>query len=506
MIKIQFLGGVADGDDLTGSSSLLTVQEGKRTSKILIDAGLRQGGKDSLPKNREILKYLKPAEIDFVVLTHPHIDHVGLLPMLTRYGFKGRIICTEETAELLPVMLEDSAKIQMAEAKSRSRKKNLEHQHLGADHLSLGNYDRKRNQLKNHKENFSPLYSLDNVTKTIGLVKNGGFNYDFWLKLTKDVDLKFYPSGHVLGGAICVFRVNSKIRPKYLGFSGDLGREDGIILPPPGLIKEPLDSWVVESTYGDRLHPPRDKELTKLLNIAKTAAVKKQKVIVPSFALERAQEIIYLLVYHMKIGDIPKIPIYLDSPMSVKITEIFAANWETGLFNDQGKLDINPFSGKNDYLRTINDRATSEALASEPGPYIVVAAAGNCDAGPVRKHLEKELSNPYSTVCIVGYMPERSLGRQLKDGLPIVHMNGEEIMVKARIISFESFSAHADSRFLTKYTSSVAALSDNIQIFINHGEERSAIILKSELLKILENKIGNKKILVPQRWQEFSLS
>lgn len=336
-ITVKFLGGVA-GDNLTGSSVLLTVRRGKETFRCLIDAGLIQCGfREFFDKNREILNELKPGYLDSIILTHPHLDHIGRLPLLVKNGFgqRGRIICTEATASLLRVMLEDSAKIQAIESESLKTKNVAEsknkQKNYRRDRGTRGNYDRIQEQIQKKKKasrnnSCEPLYNLDDVNATCALVKNGGCLYKTWIKLAKGISLKFYPSGHVLGGAISVIKIETKAKTTHLGFSGDLGRQDGIILPPPEMVEEKLDYWFSESTYGGEVHPERDEEIAQLLKIVARASHNKQKIIIPSFALERTQEIVYLLSYYMSIGQAPKMPIYLDSPMAAKITQVFAQN------------------------------------------------------------------------------------------------------------------------------------------------------------------------------------
>jgi metallo-beta-lactamase family protein len=240
----------------------------------------------------------------------------------------------------------------------------------------------------------------------------------------------------------------------------------------------------------------------------RTAADLKQKIIIPSFALERAQEIIYILSYYMQIGAIPKIPIYLDSPMGVDITKSFAVGWDLGMFEGQNKLNFNPFKvDGSSYLRTVNGEKASVALSEERGPYIVIAASGMCDAGRVRTHLKAGLGSPQTVVALIGYMTENSLGRKLKDGLPIVRMNGTEIVVKAKVVSFDSFSAHADGPHLVSYTKEAMATGEgeHRKIFIVHGEEKGATSLKMELLKALPNDDWLKKIIIPKLGEEVIL-
>lgn len=508
--KIKFLGGVAG--NITGSCSLLIIKDKKKSVKILIDAGLIQCNfNDSLERNKEILKYINPAEIDYIILTHSHVDHIGRLPLLTKNGFAGRIICTKGTRSLLEPMLEDSAKIQMAEAsynnaKALKAKKNAEEagkKAKGKDSTKLGKYDRLKRKVLNipsltKKEEYQPLYALNDVTATQSLIKNQGYDYHIWIRLTHNLSIKFYPSGHVMGGSIIVLKIYAKPKDVYLCFTGDLGRRDGIILPPPEFVKEPIDHLVLESTYGGKIHPDRDEEINALLKIIRESASQGKRIIIPSFALERSQEIIYLLSYYMDRGDIPKVPIFLDSPLGGKITASFSEAWNYGIFSDQNRIKFNPFNPAiNPYFNITSDQNSSDTLIAKTGSYIVIAGSGMCDAGRVRGHLRENLSKEDTVVCLVGYMAERSLGRRLKDHLPI-KMNGQEIDVKAKIISFDSFSAHADGPWLVDYAKTIFGINPNRcnKIFITHGEEESAKNLQTDLELSLQDK--NVKIIIPE--------
>lgn len=501
-VQIKMLGGAAD-NNLTGSCLLLEIVQGKRTLRVLIDAGLIQGGfTDSLVLNQEILKNFKPSEVDYIVITHSHIDHIGRLPFFCKNGFSGRIICTTGTRNLLRPMLEDSAKIQMAEAvyiANRAQKEAARERQSGSHRGSLyrGNYDRIRNRAKDRqkKNHILPLYTLEDVELVEALVKNGGYDYDSWIRLAHGVKIKFYPSGHVMGGGIVVVQVTAEPKPINLCFTGDLGRKDGMILPPPAVVKEPLDALFMESTYGGRSHPSRDEEIAKLLEVIRRAYDRKERIIIPSFALERSQEIIYLLSHHIQQKDIPAIPIYLDSPLGTKITAAFSAGWEEGMFADQNslKLDFNPFDpGENKLFHILSSQEESDNLIARSGPYLVIAGSGMCDAGRVRGHLRANLSKSNTVVCLIGYMAENSLGRKLKDGHHTVRMNKEEIIVNAKIISFDSFSAHADSPFLTEYACSVLRRHrlGTKKVFLIHGSQLSAHELKSDLQDALPSHIS----------------
>lgn len=506
--RIKFLGGVAN-DNLTGSCFLLVIERGKKKTNILVDAGLIQCGfHDSLDENQAILKNLKPEDVDYVILTHSHIDHIGRLPFLAKHGFQGRVICTVGTKHLLKAMLEDSAKIQMAEAgyiSSKALKEPDGYRDKGKsrDRLTRGNYDRARRKKNDQKKKSRcrPLYTIDDVDTVDGLIKNGGYGYYQWIRLAHGLSLKFYPSGHVMGGAIAVIKVEDKPKDVHFCFTGDLGRRDGIILPPPELVEELIDYLIIESTYGGKIHPVRNAEIKRMLDLVRTAAKNKQRIIIPSFALERSQEILYLLSYYMSQKEIPCVPIYLDSPLASKITSAFSEAWAQGLFSDQNKLSFNPFSPTdNPYFRIITGQEESDALIAQTGSYIVIAGSGMCDAGRVRGHLRANLSKTDTIVCLVGYMAENSLGRRLKDNLATVKMNSQEIMVKATIVSFDSFSAHADGNFLISYAEAVLANNPYVdkQVFIVHGEGKSACDFKAGLnLSLSEILKETTKITIP---------
>ncbi|MCX6795174.1 MAG: MBL fold metallo-hydrolase [Candidatus Falkowbacteria bacterium] len=501
--KMQFFGGLAG--ELTGSCYVLSVIDGKRSFKIMVDAGLIQCNfKESLSRNQEILKQFDPKDIDFILLTHAHIDHVGRLPLFTKNGFKGRVICTTGTERLIGVMLEDSAKIQMAEANysnakaAKDEKDSKNKRGNSRSSLSLGNYDRKKQGAqKKSSEKYLPLYTTSDAEMAQSLVKNAGYDYHEWIKLAHNIHVKFYPSGHVMGGAIAVVRLSSRPKPEYICFSGDLGRKDGIILPPPEVVQEPINHLILESTYGGRAHPGRDQETQKLLDLIKISQKKGKRILIPSFALERTQEIIYLLSYYMAQKEIDPIPIYLDSPLGSKITAIFSAGWDAGMFADQSRLGFNPFSPQeNKYFHLITEALESDELIKKTGNYIVIAGSGMCDAGRIRGHLRANLGDKNTMVFLVGYMAEGSLGRRLKEH-SVVKMNRQEIKVAAEIISFDSFSAHADGPFLVDYAKELSQNhpdSPNLNIFIVHGEKESAKALKADLEKLFPKNCHNIRI------------
>lgn len=419
-------------------------------------------------------------------------------------------------------MLEDSAKIQLSEAqfnnKRRAKKNNAEKAEEKKEdssncRLTKGNRCKSPSKKKNvdPKEaqtcSFEePLYKASDIPPLLNHVLNNGFDYRIWIKLTDNVNIKFYPSGHVMGGAIIVMQVKTGKKKTNFCFTGDLGRKDGIILPPPEVVQESIDHMVIESTYGGKIHPERDYEINKMLKIISQGVKKKKKIYIPSFALERSQEIIYILSYYMHIKAIPRIQIYLDSPLAKKITEIFAAGWDQGLFSDQGRIPFNPFNtDENPYFKLISEKDDSDNLINWSGNCIVIAGSGMCDAGRIRGHLRANLEKPTTIVFLVGFMGKNTLGRHLKEGNKIVKMNGTEIHVKASIKSFDSFSAHADGEFLVNFTKSIDAFNKKSfkNIFIVHGEEDSAKKLAIDLRKSFSNK--KTKIRIPAINAEFTL-
>lgn len=482
-ITYQFLGGLGDGIHLTGSMCIVTVSWGKNLVRFAVDAGLWQGHfPDAFKENTQHLKAQEIKKLDFIILTHAHIDHVGRLPLLFKLGFCGPVYCTEPTARIIPAMLLDTAKIMASENRYRNS-------HSHNKDFSHGDGRKSKNRGKTKKKNFSLkekfeiLFSASDVETCLARVRNQGLSYNTWHRVAKQIHLKFYPSGHILGGAIVVIRIGED-EPIFLGFCGDLGRHDGVILPPPQMPEEKMDVWVTESTYGGNIHPPREDEFAEIKKVI--LENKNGKIIIPSFALERAQEIIYLLSQEMKSGSIPKINIFLDSPLASKITGVFSYYWKTPMFLDQGD-DFNPFSKENGFLQIVENEMDSATLVNQSGPYIVIAGSGMCDAGRVRNYLRASLSGMNNHILLVGYMANGTLGEKLAKSFPMISMNGQEISVRAKIHHFRSFSAHADGQFLAEFGTKI--IKNNGKIFICHGEEKSAYSLQNDLRKLLGDDI-----------------
>lgn len=530
-VGLGFWGGtVGDGsdDNLTKSCTMIQIRNGKDESSVLVDCGLWQGRKELFIKRNKTFSF-KPSNIDTVVLTHAHLDHCGRIPILLEEGFgqrngKGRIFSTSQTRELAEMMLFDAAKINKIEvekAKRRSKKekdplsgrkwkKALKKRLMQMDLESAERYIAKMEEIRKNRKPDGwevKLFGNHEVRKSMELFKCHGYETNFF-KIAKDMYAKFYPSGHILGGAICVIRIDKgNGQSIYVGFSGDLGRRDGIILPAPRLIKEPLDYWVTESTYGAMNHPTRSDEIEKFLDLVRYCDKKKSKLLIPSFALERTQEVIYLLSYYMEKKEIPKIPIFLDSPLALKVTEVYADSWFTPMFKDQDRLNFNPFDlEENQYFKTINTQLESKWLAKGKGPAIIIAGSGMADAGRIRNHLKTGLSDGKNVVCIIGYAVPNTPARKIVDREPAIMMDGEIIENRARMEKFGSFSAHADQGYLSHYTFEVMRKSPNLKnIFINHGGQANGQGLKEHLLKKLPY-TWEEKIVIPKTGEDFILS
>ena len=460
-MKIKFCG-AATG--VTGSCHLLSTEN----HKILLDCGQFQGGKAQDALNEEPFPF-DPAEIECVVLSHAHIDHCGRLPLLVKRGFKGAIYCTDATADLLEVMLKDSGFIHEKEAEWQSRK----------------------NERAGRKP-VEPLYTVKDSEETLKYVRPVMYNQLF--EINDEMKVVFNDAGHILGSAIIELWTAEDDNVYKTVFSGDLGVLDRPILRDPTIIKK-ADYVIMESTYGNRLHPENATSIEQLLDIVIKTTRRGGTVVIPSFAVGRTQELIYefnrfYLERPEYKDELEKLTVYIDSPMATSATEVFRRNAQ--VFDEETKAYIlkgdNPLDFPN--LRFTRSTAESQALNMDRKPKIIISASGMCEAGRIRHHLKHNLWDPKSSVIFVGYQAEGTLGRMLTEGQKDVVLFGEAVHVNAEIYNLEGFSGHADKEGLLGWLSGFKVKPK--QLFLVHGELES----KEALAASIRERLGYDPVVV----------
>lgn len=438
--------------EVTGSKHILSV-DGRR---LLIDCGAFQGKRaEAEEKNQRLLE--NPAGIEASILTHGHYDHCGLYPLLAKRGFRGSTFATPATRDLANLIMMDSARIQARDAE----------------------YLAKQAQKRGEIFLWKPLYEEQDVIEAIkGFVS---VSYDREFSVMDGIKASFRDAGHILGSS--TVRVTAKDRAGkelVVGFSGDLGRRGKPIIRDPDPM-EPLDYLVLESTYGDRLHDATSSAMERLAEVVSRVASRGGKIIIPAFAVERTQELIYHFHILAERGLIPEIPIYADSPMAISATSIFQMHPEC--YDDETqeafiKHHKNPF-GFNQ-LRFATSVDESKALNDLKGPAIIISADGMCEAGRIQHHLIHNISDPVNAILIVGYMAANTLGRRIRDGQKTVKIHGMPLEVKAEVVELHAFSAHADYEETAEWMDML----DKKRlkgIFLVHGEDEALVHLKSYL-------------------------
>lgn len=451
---------------VTGSKHLVTTVTGE---KILLDCGLFQGeGKDSDEKNRNW--GFNPREIDFVILSHAHIDHTGLIPKLVRDGFRGPIYCNAATFDLCEIMLMDGAHIQESD-------------------LRFINEKRSRKGL----EPLDPLYTKDDVADTLPYFEICDNFTSF--QVGQSTHVQFIPNAHILGSvAIHLSLVNIEGERVTLTYTGDIGRENDRILDGPHPFPK-SDYILCESTYGDRLHPQEGNDLVTLERLARRICVEqKGSIVIPAFSVDRTQEIVYLLDELAFEGKLPQIPVYVDSPLSVKATNIMSKHRDN--FNPEIlayiEKDGNPFDFPHlHYTSTVED---SKAINADLVPCIIISASGMAEAGRVKHHIAHRISDPKNAILLVGYATPYSLAGQLIQGKEEVQIFGDTYQVKAEIHRMSGFSAHADYQEMLHYLKRSAKPAETKKIFLVHGQWEAMSHFKGVL-----NGSGFKDV-VPCEW------
>ena len=464
-MRIQFIGAVRT---VTGSMHLVEAN-GK---KFLLDCGLYQGKRSEARERNENFPF-DLREIDFIILSHAHIDHSGNIPQIVKKGFDGKIFSTSATRDLASIMLLDSAHIHEKDAEYLNKK------------------------LKKRGEPLiQPLYTVNDAVKS--LEHFIGLPYRKEIEIASGINLIFYDAGHLLGSAITVLNIvqnGTKIR---LAFTGDLGRPYKPILRNPQLIGN-VDFLITESTYGSTVHEEIESVENKITEIVIKASERNGKIIIPAFSVDRTQVLIYILYKLFRENKIPKLPIFIDSPLAVSATEIYRLHPEC--FDEEMRNLL--MSGYDPFdfsaLHYITDVEESKKLNHYDKPCIIISASGMCETGRILHHLANNIENPRNIILIVGYMASETLGRKLKDGAKRVKILGDEYDVRAEVISIDALSAHADREELLAYISQIDRRHLR-GIFIVHGEEEQSFAL-AEGLKA----IGFENIVVPEREQTFTI-
>lgn len=460
-MKIQFAGA---STGVTGSCHHLTSGE----HQILLDCGQFQGGKAQEALNYEDFPF-NPAEIECVLLSHAHIDHCGRLPLLVKRGFQGKIYCTDATADLLDIMLKDSGYIHEKEAEWQNRKGE-----------------------RAGREVLEPLYTYNDAVDTLQFIEP--VRYDQEIAINDHMKVAFRDAGHILGSAIVELWVTENEKESKLVFSGDLGVNDRPILKDPTVIKH-ADYVIMESTYGNRLHPANEASIQDLLDIVIKTTRRGGNVIIPSFAVGRTQELIFQFNRFYNENkeykdELDKIKVYIDSPMATNATEIFEKNAQA--FDEETKNYIlqgdNPLDFPN--LEFTKSSEESRALNMDKTPKVIISASGMCEAGRIRHHLKHNLWDKKNSIVFVGYQAEGTLGRAILDGTESVALFGEDVVINAEIHNLEGFSGHADQNGLFSWIASFEETPK--KVFLVHGEEES----KLDFAELVKEKLGYEPVVV----------
>jgi metallo-beta-lactamase family protein len=468
-MKITFYGAA---QEVTGSMHLIEVND----RRILLDCGMFQGHRDEAYE-RNLHFPFDPASIDVLVLSHAHIDHSGNIPNLVKQGFKGNIWCTAATRNLCAYMLMDSGHIQEADVEYVNKKRKREGQ-----------------------TPVEPLYTQADAQAALSQFIGAGLHRA--VTIADGVNLTFYNAGHILGSAFSALDIEDKQTGKRqrLVFSGDIGRKEAPILCSPEAVGD-ADILIVESTYGDRTHGDYSDARRELRSIIQAAACRHGKVIIPAFAVGRTQEIVFALNELESEGDIPAMPVFVDSPLAINATEVFRMHpeeWDEGVreFLTEGN-NRRPFDFN--HLEYVRDARRSKQLNYIGGPLIIISASGMAENGRILHHLKNNIENPDNVILFVGYQAENTLGRRIRDGVSPVRIFGDEYPVRAQVASIEGYSAHADRSEIESWVSTFNR--QRLQhTFVVHGEATS-----SAGLTALLTQDGYQNVIAPTRGQSVEL-
>lgn len=455
--------------EVTGSQHIITVN-GK---KILLDCGLYQGKRKLAFEINRNLPF-NPTELDAVILSHAHMDHSGNIPSLVKNGFRKKIYATNATVDLCQLMLRDSAFLQEKDLRHVNRKRETQNKNL-----------------------FEPLYEIEDVEQAMKHFI--GVQYDKQIEIVPGVNATFYDAGHILGSAGILLEIDENGKKSRLCFSGDIGRPDMPILRDP-VIPENLDYLIMESTYGNRLHPVTGDIEEETAIVINEAVKRGAKIIIPAFAVGRTQLLVYILHKLFDQGRIPLFPIYVDSPLAVNVTEVYRLHpecfdretYRIFLNNHQDPFGFNRLT----YTRTSED---SKKLNDMQGPCMIISASGMAEGGRILHHLKNNIENPNNMILFAGYAAKETLARKIMDGQEEVNILGSPYRVKAQIKKMDYFSGHADQKGLVDYLR--LSPSDKLKnIFLVHGEEEEAL----PLVELIKSK-GYKNVEYPEKGRTVKL-
>ncbi len=475
-MKINFLG--AD-QNVTGSKHLIQTNG----YNLLLDCGFYQGKRADSNKLNSTLPF-EAKDINAVILSHAHLDHCGTLPILVKNGFEGKIYCTPATAEIAKYIMLDAAEIQKQDALYFNK------------------------HVENPADQIYPIYSEQDVLNAVKHFETIDYfkHSNQWTVLNDNLRFKLYDAGHILGSAIIYVEIkegdpsaSSGQVIKTLAFTGDLGRDNSPILPAPQYIEEDVHTLITECTYGDKNHNPISDATGNFRGAITTVIKNKGKIIVPAFSLGRTQDIIYILHKLINQKAIPTIPIYIDSPLAEKITDIFpkyVTDFNGNFQKDFGYRGASPFLLNNiTYVRTIEE---SKSLNNKPGPMMIISASGMCEGGRVLHHLKNNIENPQNIILITGYQAENTLGRKIQENVSPIKIYGKEYNIRAQVKTLHEFSAHADQNDLSSYISHVKNLQ---KLFLVHTELPQATIFKD----LMEKSHPGLPIEIPTMGQSFEV-
>ena len=466
---LQFWGAA---QTVTGSMHLVEA-DGQR---LLLDCGMAQGRREEAKKLNSEFPF-DPEKIDAVVLSHAHLDHSGKLPMLVKMGFSGSIFSTSATRDLCSAMLADSASLQEMDAR----------------------YVNRQNE-KQGLPFIKPLYTLHDVARTMRLFQTVEFQRP--LQILPGIKMTFRNAGHILGSASVSLEIaegRDKKKVTALAFTGDLGRKGAAVVQDPDIIDR-ADVLITESTYGGRDHGPMDEARKNLARVVRETASNRGLLIIPAFAVGRTQDVVYHLHELMQSGEIPQMPVYVDSPLATNITEIFRAHPEC--YDEETEQLLMQDGGDDPFgfnmLRYTRSTEESKKLNNIRRPAIIISASGMCEGGRVLHHLRRNIGDPNTTVLFVGFQAENTLGRKLLRGDKTARIYGEEHEVRARMEKIDGYSAHADEGEMLDFINAIPNRPK--RVFVVHGEPDATAAMAAGLARL-----GIEDIAIPERGEKFEV-